>query len=110
MFWQNLRQVFSNLPLVLSDSYDPKDVSLNRLASFLLIIAAIIIQIVIIKEPTFAEKLQPVLNSDLTALGGLLLNITARRGINAYTQIKGGNQGEASNISGAKTTSITEQK
>ena len=30
MFWKNLKAIVDNSPLALSDTYDPKDVSLNR--------------------------------------------------------------------------------
>ena len=42
MFKDNIKQLFQNLPLILSDTDDPKDVSLNRVIVLLFAIATII--------------------------------------------------------------------
>jgi hypothetical protein len=110
MFWQNLRQVLSNLPLVLSESYDPKDVSLNRVIIALLAGTVLIIVYRMLYDPVTAANLTNMLDKVLTALGLQLGSNTIKRGFDTWRQIKGGDNIETSNISGTKTTSFTEQK
>jgi len=42
MFKNNIKQLFQNLPLILSDSTDPQDISLNRVIVLLFALATII--------------------------------------------------------------------
>lgn len=110
MFWQNLRQVFSNLPLVLSESYDPKDISLNRVIIALLAGTVLVIVYRMLYDPGTAASLTNMLDKVLTALGLQLGSNTIKRGFDTWRQIKGGDNIEASNLSGTTTTSFTEQK
>ena len=110
MFWQNVRQVVSNLPLVLSESYDPKDVSLNRVIIALLAITVLVIVYRMLLYPDTAVNLTSMLDKVLTALGLQLGSNTIKRGLETWRQIKGGNDNAQSNISGTKADSFTEQK
>ena len=110
MFCRNLRQVLSNLPLVLSESYDPKDVSLNRVIIALLAVTVLIIVYRMLYDPTAAINLTNMLDKVLTALGLQLGSNTIKRGFDTWKQIKGGNENETSNTRGNQTTSFTEQK
>lgn len=110
MFWHNLRQVFSNLPLVLSESYDPQDISLNRVIIALLAITVLVIVYRMLLYPDTAVNLTSMLDKVLTALGLQLGSNTIKRGLETWRQIKGGNDNAQSNISGTKADGFTEQK
>ncbi len=92
MFWQNLRQVLSNLPLVLSESYDPKDVSLNRVIIALLAGTVLIIVYRMLYDPLAAVNLTTMLDKVLTALGLQLGSNTIKRGLDTWKNIKGGDK------------------
>nr|WP_092074929.1 hypothetical protein [Dendrosporobacter quercicolus]NSL49554.1 hypothetical protein [Dendrosporobacter quercicolus DSM 1736]SDN22523.1 hypothetical protein SAMN04488502_1159 [Dendrosporobacter quercicolus] len=110
MFWRNIRQVFSNLPLVLSESYDPKDISLNRVIIAMLAITVIVIVYRMLLYPETAVNLTAMLDKVLTALGLQLGSNTIKRGLDTWRQVKGGNENAQSNINGASGTGFTEQK
>ena len=100
MFWNNLRQVISNLPLTLSESYDPRDISLNRVIIALLAITVLVIVYRMLYDPATADKLTAMLDKVLTALGLQLGSNTIKRGLETWRQIKGGNANETSNTGG----------
>lgn len=110
MFWQNLRQVLSNLPLVLSESYDPKDISLNRVIIALLAVTVLIIVYRMLYDPETAVNLTNMLDKVLTALGLQLGSNTIKKGFDTWEKIKGGYNNETSNIGGTRTTSFTGQE
>jgi hypothetical protein len=110
MFWQNVKQILNNLPLTLSESYDPKDISLNRVIIAMLAITVLVIVCRILYDPGTADKLVGALDKVLIALGLQLGSNTLKRGFDTWKQIKGGDNVEANNLSGSKTTSFTGQE
>ena len=57
-FWANLKGIIVNLPLVLSDTKDPRDVSLNRVSSFFgFVIAAFVLYEAIYVYPQYMNML-----------------------------------------------------
>lgn len=110
MFWKNLRQVISNLPLVLSESYDPRDVSLNRVIIAVLAATVLIIVYRILLYPDTAANLTEMLNKVLTALGLQLGSNTLKKGFDTWKQIEGGKMNAQSNAAGTKTTDFTGQE
>lgn len=91
MFWQNFRQVVNNLPLVLSETDDPKDISLNRVIIAVLAITVIVVVYRMLLYPDTATNLTAMLDKVLTALGLQLGSNTIKRGLDTWRQIKGGN-------------------
>lgn len=59
MFLRNLKRIIANLPLTLSDSYDPKDVSLNRIITLIVVIFVFGSPYVILRF--YPEMLEPFL-------------------------------------------------
>jgi hypothetical protein len=110
MFWQNLRQVLSNLPLILSESYDPRDISLNRVIIAMLAVTVLVIVYRMLLYPDAAVNLTDMLDKVLTALGLQLGSNTIKRGLDTWRQIKGGNDHAQSNSGGAPGSSTAEQK
>jgi hypothetical protein len=110
MFWQNLRQVISNLPLTLSESYDPQDISLNRVIIALLAITVLVIVYRMLYDPGTAESLTGMLDKVLTALGLQLGSNTIKRGLETWRQIKGGNDHAQSNPGGTTGNGFTGQE
>lgn len=110
MFWQNFRQVISNLPLTLSESYDPKDISLNRVIIALLAMTVIVIVYRMLLYPDTAVNLTSMLDKVLTALGLQLGSNTIKRGLDTWRQIKGGKDNAESSTSGTETTRFTGQE
>jgi hypothetical protein len=110
MFWQNLRQVLSNLPLVLSESYDPKDISLNRVIIAMLAVTVLVIVYRMLLYPDTAVNLTDMLDKVLTALGLQLGSNTIKRGLDTWRQIKGGNDHEKSNAGGTSGSRFTGQE
>lgn len=90
MFWQNFRQVINNLPLILSDTYEAKDISLNRVIIALLAITVMVIVYRMLLYPDTAASLTAMLDKVLTALGLQLTSNTLKRGLDTWRQIKGG--------------------
>lgn len=89
MFWQNVRQVISNLPLILSETYDARDISLNRVIIAMLAITVIVIVYRILLYPENAVNLTGVLDKVLTALGLQLTSNTVKKGLDTWQQVKG---------------------
>lgn len=87
--FENLRTVIIHLPLVLSDTYAGRDVSLNRLAALALIICAISIVIATLKKPELGPALTPALEAILTALVAIIGGNVIKHGIRAWKD-KGG--------------------
>jgi hypothetical protein len=110
MFFKNMMQVLNNLPLVLSESYDPRDISLNRVIIALLALTVLIIVYRMLLYPETAMNLTSMLDKVLTALGLQLGSNTIKRGLETWRQIKGGDWNDKSNTSGTKADSVTEQK
>ncbi|TCL39941.1 hypothetical protein EV210_101139 [Anaerospora hongkongensis] len=110
MFWQNVRQVVSNLPLVLCESYDAKDVSLNRVIIAMLAVTVLVIVYRMLLYPDTAINLTDMLDKVLTALGLQLASNTVKRGLDTWRQVKGGKEIAENNISGAQANCTAEQK
>lgn len=110
MFWHNLRQVINNLPLVLSETYEAKDISLNRVIIALLAITVMVIVYRMLLYPDTAVNLTSMLDKVLTALGLQLGSNTIKRGLDTWRQIKGGKDSAESNISGTEATRFTGQE
>lgn len=92
-FWANFKAVISNLPLVLSDSYNPRDISLNRVSTAILIINATMLIWYTATHLEDFDKLISVLDRVLAALGVQLgLVNMVKRGIDTYKDIKEGNR------------------
>lgn len=96
MFWQNVRGIVSNLPLTLSDSYDPKDLSLNRLITALVVVNALGVMWYMILHPELIDRLVGLWERLLAFLGAQVVGANMiKRGIDAYKN-KGGGQGAPS--------------
>lgn len=101
MFWSNLRGVMSNLPLTLSDSYDPKDLSLNRIITALMVVNALGLMWYMVLHPEVIDRLMGLWERLLAFLGAQVTVVNMiKRGIDAFRDIKGGNQGAQSNPAG----------
>lgn len=89
MFKENLNQIIDNLPLILSDSTDPKDISINRVMitiEFLLIflLAPVVLAGVFLYNPQMFDKLSGLWTQGLTAFGAHFgLNIFKKAGQSA---------------------------
>ena len=69
--WENLKIVWRNLPVVLSETDDPKDVSLNRVAFFLYTVFVIASPFVILWFLSgMSEKFLPYWQGVAALLGG----------------------------------------
>ena len=84
-FKENLLAIIANIPLILSDSTDPKEVSLNRimiLTEFILVILCTppILVYFLFKCPEIAEKCIMIFQSMLVAFGVHL-------GINSFKKV-----------------------
>ncbi len=90
MFWHNLRQVINNLPLVLSETNEAKDISLNRVIIAMLAITVLVIVYRMLLYPDTAVNLTSMLDKVLTALGLQLGSNTIKRGLDTWRQIEGG--------------------
>lgn len=110
MFWHNFRQVIDNLPLVLSETYEPKDISLNRVIIALLAITVMVIVYRMLLYPDTATNLTAMLDKVLTALGLQLTSNTIKRGLDTWRQVKGGIESAESDTSRTKTTRVTGQE
>jgi hypothetical protein len=110
MFWQNVRQVLSNLPLILSESYDPKDISLNRVIIAMLAGTVLVIVYRMLLYPDTAVNLTDMLDKVLTALGLQLGSNTIKRGLDTWRQIKGGDDHEKGNTGGSQGPRFTGQE
>ncbi|MDF2499401.1 MAG: hypothetical protein K0Q77_115 [Anaerosporomusa subterranea] len=110
MFWQNVRQVVSNLPLVLCESDDAKDVSLNRVIIAMLAVTVLVIVYRMLLYPDTAVNLTSMLDKVLTALGLQLGSNTIKRGLDTWRQIEGGKGNAESNINGTQANCTAEQK
>lgn len=110
MFWQNIRQVLSNLPLVLSESYDPKDISLNRVIIAMLAVTVLVIVYRMLLYPDTATNLTDMLDKVLTALGLQLGSNTIKRGLDTWRQVKGGNEHAQSNPGGTQGSRFSGQE
>ena len=83
-FWQNLRGVLVNSPLILSESKDPKDISLHR-------VAIVVLLVIILAgpfftsyiRPEFFDRFTPYWTQVLILIGGLLTSRAANRAIDA---------------------------
>jgi len=69
MFFKNLFGIFNNLPLILSDSLECKDVSFIRVCGFILLIFIIsIYSYVLLIVPQYLDKVNPFITSAFNAL------------------------------------------
>ena len=85
MFWANLYSIFQNLPLILSDTTDPKDISFTRVTCALCIIFLIITaSYVLIFVPQYFEKVSPFLTQSLNSVLLLIGGNIVKRGIDAF--------------------------
>lgn len=83
MFKENLKQILKNLPLILSDSGNAEDVSLNRiiiLISFLLTIVCT--AMVFLFFPQLIQPLLPYFQAWLTWLGALISGNICKKVLN----------------------------
>ena len=90
-FWRNLAEVVANLPLVLSDSYSAKDVSLNRVLIVVMAVLAVALVELLAARPQVAVVLLPVLQSLMGLIGAQLGVNLVKRGIKAFGG-RGGNE------------------
>lgn len=90
MFWANLKEILKNSPLVLSDTYDPKDVSQNRLAFFILFLFVISTPLLLLwLAPHLSEKFVPYWQGSSALLGGQMFANIGKKAITAYQEMKG---------------------
>lgn len=88
-FWENLKEVIGNLPLVLSDTYDPRDISLNRISSAVLLVNAVGLAWYTATHLEYFQQLISVLDRVIAALGVQLgLVNMVKRGIDTYKDVK----------------------
>lgn len=92
-FLTNLKGIFDNLPLVLSDSTDPREISFSRvLIAFLTVLVVILAYHVVFKEPKYMETLMPYITDIVkTILALVVANITKRIVFTVTEGKKGGN-------------------
>jgi hypothetical protein len=97
LFFKNLKDIINNTPLVLSDSYDAKDISINRVITMLFVINIIIMMWYLLMNPELWVKLKDMIADLLTKIFALLgiqvsvVNI-GKRAIDKYTEIKNAQQ------------------
>ena len=83
-FWQNLKGILVNSPLILSESKDPKDISLHRVAiAVLLVIVLAGPFFTSYIRPEFFDRFTPYWTQVLILIGGLLTSRAANRAIDA---------------------------
>jgi hypothetical protein len=89
MFWTNLKAIISNTPLVLSDTTDPKDISIHRITFALAVVFVIFTPLIILNFfPEFEARYAFYWEKLLYYLGGQATLNMLKRGIDAF---KGGN-------------------
>ena len=88
MFWKNLREVISNLPLMVCTTDNPKDISSNRFAFFVYLFMFVSIPVIVFwLVPYLAEKVLPWWQGIATLLGiqtGANLGRTVIQEVKAY--------------------------
>jgi hypothetical protein len=82
MFWTNLKAIIDNLPLILSDTKDPSDVSFTRV--FAMILAIFIMctsTYTIFFKPTIYYSIAPFITQGLNSILLLVGGNIVKRGI-----------------------------
>ena len=83
-FWQNLKGILVNSPLILSESKNPQDISLHRVAiAVLLLIVTAGPFFTSYIRPEFFDRFTPYWTQVLILIGGLLTSRAANRAIDA---------------------------
>ena len=83
-FWQNLKGILVNSPLILSESQNPKDVSLHRVSiALLLIVVSAGPFFTSYIRPEFFDRFTPYWTQVLILIGALLTSRAANRAIDA---------------------------
>jgi len=71
-FWLHLKGILSNLPLILSDQYTYKDVSLTRVLVLTFAIVDIKLIDIVVKNISMAPALTPIITAVTTLIGAQL--------------------------------------
>jgi len=86
--WDNLKQMWVNLPLVLSDTYEPIAISLNRiLITFIVLNIFLMAWYVLHFRPEMIDKFAAILPPILTFIGALVAQEAFKKGLNTYKEI-----------------------
>lgn len=86
-FWQNLKEILINSPLILSESHNPKDVSMHRIAiAVLLMVVTAGPFFTSYIRPEFFDRFTPFWTQVLLLIGGLLASRVANRAVDARSQ------------------------
>lgn len=86
---KNIIGIIDSLPLILSDSYDTRDVSIVRVSYFILLILFIWLTVKIGHSPELSGLLAPIWQGLATLLGTSLAMHVSKKAIYAYQKIKG---------------------
>lgn len=85
-FWSNLKGLITHLPLILSDTQDPRDISLNRVSSvFAMVLALFILYEVMFVIPQHMKDLLQYFVAIMAYLGAQMAG-------NIYKKVQSGNQ------------------
>lgn len=83
MFIQNMKNILANLPLVLSDSHDPLDISLNRCVTLLSCIFVFSSPLIVMHwYPELVDKFLSYWQGAATYLGAQMVGNIAKTKIN----------------------------
>ena len=89
MFWKNIKDLLANSPLILSDTYDPQDISMNRVITLLLVINVILLAWYMVAHLETVDKIVVIWDKLLTLLGVQAGGVNmVKRGIDCYKQVK----------------------